>query len=232
MFDQFRSLSLSSPLHGYLCVGLRQTYDQARGEDHSSLPWPAQTVLDVGVPFYLLLATYDSQLLENSSVGIDTTMRWVMVVSVIICRYSFSSNHSLSLCCQIILKHSLKWLVCTSELLELWVNAALASYDNPPLVGTSGSASTEVSFFFFTYHISYLLPCTIFTCCTSCTFMIVTISCLERSTLDCLGGFTTTSQLSKILFETILYHLQRNDSQRLRTLFGMNFANLVIYNFI
>lgn len=72
-----RSLSLS-PL---LClitfpVGLRQTYDQARGEDHTSLPWPAQTVLEVGVPFYMLLGSYDSLLHGNNTVaGIDTTMR-------------------------------------------------------------------------------------------------------------------------------------------------------------
>ena len=59
-----------------LRVGLRQTYDRARGEDNISLPWPAQTVLEVGVPFYLLLASYDIQLLESSSVGgIDATMR-------------------------------------------------------------------------------------------------------------------------------------------------------------
>jgi hypothetical protein len=76
MFDQLRSVSLSYPVHDCLCVGLRQTYDQARGVDYISLPWPAQTVLEVGVPFYLLLAFYDSQLLESNSVGgIETTMR-------------------------------------------------------------------------------------------------------------------------------------------------------------
>ncbi len=46
--------------------------------------------------------------------------------------------------------HSLKWLASISEVLELWVNAALASYDNPPVMGTSDirqseSASKEVS---------------------------------------------------------------------------------------
>ncbi len=78
----FRTIwNLAHFLSLHLCmiilrVGLRQTYDRARGEDNISLPWPAQTVLEVGVPFYLLLASYDIQLLESSSVGgIDATMR-------------------------------------------------------------------------------------------------------------------------------------------------------------
>ena len=59
-----------------LRVGLRQTYDQFRGEDHTSFPWPAQTVLEVGVPFYLLLGSYDTLLHDTTSIGgIDNTMR-------------------------------------------------------------------------------------------------------------------------------------------------------------
>ncbi len=46
----------------------------------------------------------------------------------------------------------LKWLASISEVLELWVSAALSSPDNTPIIGSndigySRSASNEVSLF-------------------------------------------------------------------------------------
>ncbi len=59
--------------------------------------------------------------------------------------------------------HSLKWLARISEVLDLWVNAALASYDNPPLIGTSDirqgeSASKEVSSSCVKFYLSLYEP--------------------------------------------------------------------------
>ena len=65
-------------------VGLRQIYNNTREEDYVSQPWPAQTVLDAGVPFYLLLESYDSlQMIENAAIGgVDNATRYVISVSV------------------------------------------------------------------------------------------------------------------------------------------------------
>lgn len=69
-----------------LRVGLRQAYDQSRGEDHVSSPWPAQTVLEVGVPFNLLLTFYDSRFHENNSDGGSATKMWYVVIILIVHR--------------------------------------------------------------------------------------------------------------------------------------------------
>lgn len=57
-------------------LGLRQTFDETREEDHFLQPWPAQTVLDVGVPFSILLESYSLQMNEDTATGgIDITTR-------------------------------------------------------------------------------------------------------------------------------------------------------------
>lgn len=88
--------------------GLRQIYNNTRDEGHVSQPWPAQTVLDVGVPFYLLLESYDSlQMIENAAIGgVDNATR-------------------------------LQWLSSMVEFLELWVAAALSSYGSSPMIGSN-----------------------------------------------------------------------------------------------
>lgn len=50
----------------------------ARGDDHISQPWPSQAVLDVGVPFDMLLESYDSLQMNDTNVavgGVDTATR-------------------------------------------------------------------------------------------------------------------------------------------------------------
>ena len=45
-------------------------YDGTRKDDSSSQPWPAQTLLDVGVPYNALLESYDSlQTKDRAVVG-------------------------------------------------------------------------------------------------------------------------------------------------------------------
>jgi hypothetical protein len=56
--------------------GLRQTFDETREGDHLSQPWPAQTMLDVGVPFFMLHDSYSLQMNEyTATVGVGITTR-------------------------------------------------------------------------------------------------------------------------------------------------------------
>lgn len=59
------------------CQGLREAYDSAREGDDASQPWPAQTVLGVGVPFPTLMESYDSLLMMDDTAvgGVDATTR-------------------------------------------------------------------------------------------------------------------------------------------------------------
>lgn len=89
--------------------GLRQIYNNTREEGYVSQSWPAQTVVDVGVPFYTLLESYESlQINENDSVngGVDIATRLHRLASI-------------------------------SEVLELWVTAALSSYGSSPMIGSN-----------------------------------------------------------------------------------------------
>lgn len=59
--------------------------------------------------------------------------------------------------------YRLKWLASISEVLELWVSAALTSHGNLPMIGSnnlgdSRSASNEVSLFRGSSHI-FIPPC-------------------------------------------------------------------------
>merc|ERR1712060_483551 len=57
--------------------GLRRTYDNVQEQGSASQLWPAQSVLDAGVPFYEVLTSYDSILsVEIVAVG-DVAARWV-----------------------------------------------------------------------------------------------------------------------------------------------------------
>jgi len=100
--------------------GLRQTFDETREGDHLSQPWPAQTMLDVGVPFFMLHDSYSLQMNENIATGgVDITTR-------------------------------LHWLASISEVLELWLSAAITSHGNSPMIGSdnlgySRSASNELT---------------------------------------------------------------------------------------
>lgn len=55
-------------------------YDETRKDDSSSQPWPAQTLLDVGVPYNALLESYDSLQAQDRAVvgGVDVATRYVM----------------------------------------------------------------------------------------------------------------------------------------------------------
>ncbi len=55
-------------------------YDETRKDDSSSQPWPAQTLLDVGVPYIALLESYDSLQAQDRAVvgGVDVATRYVM----------------------------------------------------------------------------------------------------------------------------------------------------------
>lgn len=98
--------------------GLRQVYNQTRQEDdHASQPWPAQAILDAGVPFYMLLESLDSLEMNSFSAagGVDNATQ-------------------------------LQWLRPISELLELWVAAALSSYgSSPTMIGNLLPRSTAYS---------------------------------------------------------------------------------------
>jgi len=98
--------------------GLRQMYNSTRGEDHVSQPWPVQTVLDAGVPFYTLFDSYHSfHIVENQSNGGVDNQR-------------------------------LLWLSNMCEFLELWVAAALSSHESSPMIGTNShgnSASSQLT---------------------------------------------------------------------------------------
>ena len=90
-----------------------------------SQPWPAKTILDVGnIPFFMLLESYDSlQMNGLSAAGGVDTAT------------------------------QLQRLASISELLEMWVDAALSSYTTSPMIGSNNlypsgevsSASSEVS---------------------------------------------------------------------------------------
>lgn len=108
-------------------LGLRQVYNQTRQEDdHASQPWPAQAILDAGVPFYMLLESLDSLEMNSFSAagGVDNATQ-------------------------------LQWLRPISELLELWVAAALSSYgSSPTMIGNLLPRSTAYS----EVSLKYLLP--------------------------------------------------------------------------
>jgi len=88
--------------------GLRQVYDNTREEGHVSLLWPAQTMLDVDVSFYALFESYDSlQQVENAAPG------------------------------GVDITTQLPWLSSMSELLEMWVTAALSSYGSSSMIGSN-----------------------------------------------------------------------------------------------
>lgn len=95
--------------------GLRQTYISIHEEDHVSQPWPAQTVLDVGVPFHILFDTYNSfQTIGNVGMGgVDVATR-------------------------------LQWLSNMSEFLEMWVEAALLSHSSSSQGNSASSQLTQV----------------------------------------------------------------------------------------
>mmetsp|Transcript_2210 Transcript_2210/g.3421 ORF Transcript_2210/g.3421 Transcript_2210/m.3421 type:complete len:161 (+) Transcript_2210:3-485(+) len=89
-----------------LFEGLRQVYDSTREEGHVSLLWPAQTMLDVDVSFYALFESYDSlQQVENAAIG------------------------------GVDIATQLPWISSMSELLEMWVTAALSSYGSSSMIG-------------------------------------------------------------------------------------------------
>ena len=57
-------------------LGLRQTFDATREESYVSQPWPAHTVLGVGVPYFMLIESYSLQIEDNTAtVGVDITTR-------------------------------------------------------------------------------------------------------------------------------------------------------------
>ena len=101
-------------------VDLRQAFDKTREEEFTSQPWPAQTVLDAGVSFYVLLESYSIRLVEiTANGGVDITTH-------------------------------LHWLASISEVLELWVSAAISSHGNLPMIGSnnlglSKSASVDLT---------------------------------------------------------------------------------------
>lgn len=79
--------------------GLRQAFNKTQEVD-TAQPWPAQTVLDVGVPYNMLLESYDSLYMsENNAAAVDIDVAT-----------------------------RLQWLASISEVLELWVTAAVSSY--------------------------------------------------------------------------------------------------------
>lgn len=108
----------------YVLAGLRQVHNQTSDEGTVSQPWPAQAILDVGnVPFFMLLESYDSlQMNGLSTAGGVDTAT------------------------------QLQRLASISELLEMWVDAALSSYSTSPMIGSNNlypsgevsSASSEV----------------------------------------------------------------------------------------
>ena len=53
----------------YRVLGLRQVHDSTHRGDYVSQPWPAQTVLDAGVPFLMLFDSYSSLIVENKATG-------------------------------------------------------------------------------------------------------------------------------------------------------------------
>jgi hypothetical protein len=60
----------------FITPGLRQTFDGTREENYVSKPWPAHTVLDVSVPFSMLIESYSLQMEENAAtIGVDITTR-------------------------------------------------------------------------------------------------------------------------------------------------------------
>lgn len=98
---------------------LRQAFDKTREEEFTSQPWPAQTVLDAGVSFYVLLESYSIRLVEiTANGGVDITTQ-------------------------------LHWLASISEVLELWVSAAISSHGNLPMIGSNNlglkSASVDLT---------------------------------------------------------------------------------------
>jgi len=100
-------------------VDLRQAFDKTREEEFTSQPWPAQTVLDAGVSFYVLLESYSIRLVEITvNGGVDITTQ-------------------------------LHWLASISEVLELWVSAAISSHGNLPMIGSNNlglkSASVDLT---------------------------------------------------------------------------------------
>jgi len=100
-------------------VDLRQAFDKTREEEFTSQPWPAQTVLDAGVSFYVLLESYSIRLVEiTANGGVDITTQ-------------------------------LHWLASISEVLELWVSAAISSHGNLPMIGSNNlglkSASVDLT---------------------------------------------------------------------------------------
>lgn len=109
----------------YVLAGLRQVHSQTCDEGTVSQPWPALTILDVGnIPFFMLLESYDSlQMNGLSTAGGVDTAT------------------------------QLQRLASISELLEMWVDAALSSYTTSPMIGSNNlypsgevsSASSEVS---------------------------------------------------------------------------------------
>ena len=108
----------------YVLAGLRQVHSQTCDEGSVSQPWPALTILDVGnIPFFMLLESYDSlQINGLSTAGGVDTAT------------------------------QLQRLASISELLEMWVDAALSSYSTSPMIGSNNlypsgevsSASSEV----------------------------------------------------------------------------------------
>ena len=100
-------------------------HSQTCDEGTVSQPWPALTILDVGnIPFFMLLESYDSlQMNGLSTAGGVDTAT------------------------------QLQRLASISELLEMWVDAALSSYTTSPMIGSNNlypsgevsSASSEVS---------------------------------------------------------------------------------------
>jgi len=66
------------------CLGLREVYEKTQQDDHvSSQPWPAQTFLEVEVPFYTLVESYHSLLTGENNGGIggvDIATRYVINV--------------------------------------------------------------------------------------------------------------------------------------------------------
>ena len=95
-------------------------FDKTREEEFTSQPWPAQTVLDAGVSFYVLLESYLIRFAEiTANGGVDITTQ-------------------------------LHWLASISEVLELWVSAAILSHGNLPFIGSnnlglSKSASVDLA---------------------------------------------------------------------------------------
>ncbi len=119
-----------------------------------SQPWPAQTMLDVGVPFFMLHDSYSHQMNENTATGgVDITMRYV--TQLFICFFEDdecvrTSNTHLAVNFHHLCR--LKWLASISEVLELWVSAAIISHRNSSMIRSdnlrySGSTSSEVGLF-------------------------------------------------------------------------------------